>query len=72
MLSQPCLKLATEHSHASLMQRGLQRQRLPQLVQPLLLHPIMPQAWLTLILKRIANGWPSSDLEALMPWNYEA
>ncbi|WP_431308588.1 transposase domain-containing protein, partial [Ciceribacter naphthalenivorans] len=24
----------------------------------------------TQTLERIANGWPSSDLEALMPWNY--
>ncbi|MFK3852093.1 transposase domain-containing protein, partial [Agrobacterium pusense] len=25
---------------------------------------------LTQTLERIANGWPSSDLDALMPWNY--
>ena len=23
-------------------------------------------------LERIANGWPSSNLDALMPWNYGA
>ncbi|MBB4187308.1 hypothetical protein GGE07_003972 [Sinorhizobium terangae] len=23
-------------------------------------------------LERIANGWPSSEIDALMPWNYAA
>jgi hypothetical protein len=31
---------------------------------------LIPQAWLTQTLGRIAKGWPSSDLDALMPWNY--
>ncbi|WP_352951190.1 transposase domain-containing protein, partial [Mesorhizobium sp. M0751] len=25
----------------------------------------------TQTLERIANGWPNSDIEALMPWNYQ-
>lgn len=36
------------------------------------LNNVDPQAWLTQTLERIAKGWPSSDLDALMPWNYEA
>ncbi|WP_162261298.1 transposase domain-containing protein, partial [Ensifer sp. Root278] len=27
---------------------------------------------LTQTLERLANGWPSSDIDALMPWNYAA
>ena len=34
------------------------------------MNNIDPQAWLSRTLERIANGWPSSDLDALMPWNY--
>ncbi|MCO7738965.1 transposase domain-containing protein, partial [Brucella intermedia] len=26
--------------------------------------------WLTQTLVRIANGWSSSKIDALMPWNY--
>ena len=29
------------------------------------------QAWLTQTLERIANGWPLSQLEDLMPWNFK-
>ena len=31
-----------------------------------------PLAWLSLTLQRIANGWPFSQIEKLMPWNYNA
>ncbi|PSH61467.1 hypothetical protein CU102_23020, partial [Phyllobacterium brassicacearum] len=31
-----------------------------------------PLAWLTQTLERIANGWPNSKIDALMPWNYNA
>jgi transposase len=31
-----------------------------------------PFAWLTQTLMRIANGWPISQIENLMPWNYKA
>ncbi|MFK3664697.1 IS66 family transposase [Ochrobactrum teleogrylli] len=29
-----------------------------------------PLAWLKQTLERIASGWPSSEIDALMPWNY--
>jgi len=29
-----------------------------------------PVAWLTQTLERIANQWPSAEIDALMPWNY--
>jgi hypothetical protein len=28
--------------------------------------------WLALTLQRIANGWPISQTEKLLPWNYKA
>lgn len=31
-----------------------------------------PHAWLTQTLERIANGWLNSDIDALMPWNYQS
>ncbi|MGY4230156.1 hypothetical protein ACVMIH_007517 [Bradyrhizobium sp. USDA 4503] len=31
-----------------------------------------PFAWLALTLQRIANGWSSSEIDALMPWNRAA
>lgn len=34
------------------------------------LNGVDPQAWLTVTLERIANRWPNSDIDALMPWNY--
>ena len=30
------------------------------------------QAWLAQTLERLANRWPSGDIDALMPWNYMA
>jgi transposase len=36
------------------------------------MNTVDPQAWLTQTLVRLANGWPSSDIHALMPWNYMA
>ena len=36
------------------------------------MNNVDPQAWVTQTLERIAKGWPSSDLDALMLWNYEA
>ncbi len=35
------------------------------------LNDVDPQAWLTVTLERIANSWPNSDIEALMPWNHK-
>lgn len=40
------------------------------LLQTARMNDVDPQAWLTQTLERIAKGWPSSDLDALMPWNY--
>lgn len=34
------------------------------------LNNVDPQAWLTLTLERIADGWSNRELDALMPWNY--
>ncbi|MEO8757483.1 MAG: transposase domain-containing protein, partial [Devosia sp.] len=34
------------------------------------LNGVDPQAWLTITLERIANRWPNSDIDALMPWNH--
>lgn len=42
------------------------------LLQTAKMNNVDPLAWLTLTLTRIANGWPSSQIDALMPWNYKA
>ena len=34
-------------------------------------NDVDPQAWLTKTLERLANGWPLSQLEDLMPWNFK-
>lgn len=31
-----------------------------------------PHAWLTQTLERIAQGWPISQIDALMPWHFKA
>lgn len=41
------------------------------LLQTCKMNDVDPLAWLTQTLTRIANRWPSSDIEALMPWNYK-
>lgn len=35
------------------------------------MNDVDPQAWLTQTLERLANGWPLSQLEDLMPWNFK-
>ncbi len=40
------------------------------LLQTARINNVDPQAWLTQTLERIANGWPSSEIDSLMPWNY--
>ncbi|KIV61102.1 Mobile element protein [Rhizobium sp. UR51a] len=40
------------------------------MLQTAKMNDVDPQAWLTQTLERIANGWPSSNLDALMPWKY--
>lgn len=42
------------------------------LLQTAKMNNLDPLAWLTQTLERIANGWPSSEIDALMPWNYAA
>jgi hypothetical protein len=42
------------------------------LLQTAKMNNVDPVVWLTLTLTRIANGWPSSQIEALMPWNFKA
>lgn len=36
------------------------------------LNNVNPHAWLARILERIANGWPNSRIEELMPWAFKA
>src|SRR5690606_4033926 len=40
------------------------------LLQTAKMNNVDPQAWLAQTLERIAQGWPSSEIDALMPWNY--
>jgi transposase len=35
------------------------------------MNDVDPQAWLTQTLERLANGWPISQLQDLMPWNFK-
>ena len=40
------------------------------LLQTCKMNNVDPVAWLTQTLGRIANLWPSAEINALMPWNY--
>lgn len=40
------------------------------LLQTCRMNDVDPTAWLTQTLQRIANHWPSSNIDALMPWHY--
>ncbi|OMI12940.1 hypothetical protein BSN85_08695 [Bradyrhizobium brasilense] len=42
------------------------------LLQAAKMNNVDPFAWLPLTLQRIANGWPSSEIDALMPCNHAA
>lgn len=42
------------------------------LLQTAKMNNVDPFAWLSLTLQRIANGWPSSEIDALIPWNHAA
>lgn len=35
------------------------------------MNDVDPLAWLAQTLTRIANRWPTSDIEQLMPWNFK-
>jgi transposase len=41
------------------------------LLQTAKMNDADPQAWLAVTLQRIAEGWPISQIEKLMPWNYK-
>ena len=42
------------------------------LLQTAKMNDVDPLAWLTQALERIANRWPISQIDQLMPWNYKA
>jgi transposase len=42
------------------------------LLQIAKMNDVDPLTWLAQTLQRIANGWPISQIEKLMPWNYKA
>ena len=42
------------------------------LLQTARMNDVDPFAWLKLTLERLANGWPNSRIEELMPWSYKA
>ena len=42
------------------------------LLQTAKMNEVDPHAWLTQTLERIAQGWPISNIDQLMPWNFKA
>jgi hypothetical protein len=36
------------------------------------MNDVDPHAWLTQTLERLAQSWPISQIDALMPWNFKA
>jgi len=44
---------------------------LSTLIQSAKMNEVDPLAWLTQTLERIAAGWPSSEIDALMPCNFQ-
>jgi IS66 C-terminal element len=45
---------------------------LTTLLQTAKMNDVDPHAWLTQTLERIAQGWPISQIDALMPWHFKA
>jgi hypothetical protein len=41
------------------------------LLQTAKMNDVDPHAWLTQTLERIAQGWPISQIDQLMPWNFK-
>jgi transposase len=41
------------------------------LLQTAKMNDVDPHVWLTQTLERIAQGWPISQIDALMPWNFK-
>jgi transposase len=50
---------------------GINRNPHATLLQTAKMSDVDPLAWLALTLQRIAEGWPISQIEKLMPWNYK-
>jgi len=44
----------------------------PRCCRPAKMHDVDPHARLSKTLQRIAQGWPISQMEALMPWNFKS
>ncbi|WP_370881192.1 transposase domain-containing protein [Rhizobium mesoamericanum] len=44
---------------------------LATLLQTAKMNNVDPLDWLSQTLTRIAKGWPVSEIEALMPWNFK-
>ena len=44
---------------------------LATLLQTAKMNNVDPLDWLSLTLTRIAQGWPASEIDALMPWNFD-
>ena len=44
---------------------------LATLLQTAKMNNVDPLDWLSQTLTRIAQGWPVSEIDALMPWNFE-
>lgn len=42
------------------------------LLQTAKMNNVDPRDWLSQTLTRIAQGWPASEIEALMPWNFRS
>jgi transposase len=36
------------------------------------MNGVDPLDWLSQTLSRIAQGWPASEIEMLMPWNFRS
>ncbi|WP_436004478.1 IS66 family transposase, partial [Rhizobium sp. LjRoot30] len=45
---------------------------LATLLQTAKMNNVDPLDWLSQTLTRIAQGWPASEIDALMPWNFKA
>ena len=42
------------------------------LLQTAKMNNVDPLAWLTQTLERVVQGWPISQIDQLMPWNFKA
>jgi hypothetical protein len=57
------IRLRAQLHFTPCIQRGVHRCKM---------NNVDPVAWLTQTMERIANQWPSAEIDALMPWNYKA